>query len=97
VARRKKKLTAGAIAWRVFFFVAGSLLVGFLTVFLDAELGIYLPRHIAVSLAVGIAVAVTFWLLRLLKHPPLLLRDVPPLAAGLCAGLGVHIARFWLR
>jgi hypothetical protein len=46
---------------------------------------------------VGIAVAVTFWLLRLLKHPPLLLRDVPPLAAGICAGLGVHIARFWLR
>jgi len=25
------------------------------------------------------------------------LRNVPPLAAGLCAGLGVHIARMWLR
>jgi hypothetical protein len=97
VARRKKRITARAIAWRIFFFAAGSLLVGFLTVFLDAELGIYLPRHFAVSLAVGIAVGVTFWLLRLLKHPPLLLRDVPPLAAGLCAGLGVHIAKFWLR
>ena len=97
MARRKKRLTAAAIAWRVFFFCAGSLMVGFLTVFLDAELGIYLPRHFSVSLAVGIAVAVTFWLLRLLKHPPLLLRDVPPLAAGLCAGLGVHIARFWLK
>ncbi len=97
MARRKKRLTAAGIAWRIFFFVAGSLLVGFLSVFLDAELGIYLPRHFAVSLAVGIAVAVTFWLLRLLKHPPLLLRDVPPLAAGICAGLGVHIARFWLR
>jgi len=94
---RRKKLRAAAVARRVFFFVAGSLLVGFLTVFLDAELGIYMPRHLAVSLAVGIAVAVTFWLLRLLKHPPLLLRDVPPLAAGICAGLGVHIARFWLR
>ena len=97
MARRKKKLTAGAIAWRVFFFVAGSLLVGFLTVFLDAELGIYLPRHAAVSIAVGLAVAVTFWLLRWLKHPPLFLRDVSPIAAGICAGLGVHIARFWLR
>jgi hypothetical protein len=72
-------------------------MVGFITVFLDAELGIYLPRHFAVSLAVGLAVAVTFWLLRWLKHPPLFLRDVSPLAAGLCAGLGVHIARFWLR
>jgi hypothetical protein len=97
VGRRKKKLTAGSIAWRIFFFVAGSLMVGFLTVFLDAELGIYLPRHFAVSLAVGLAVAATFWLLRWLKHPPLFLRDVSPIAAGLCAGLGVHIARFWLR
>ena len=46
---------------------------------------------------VGIAVAVTFWLLRWLKHPPLFLRDVSPIAAGICAGLGVHIARLWLR
>ncbi len=97
MARRKKRLTPAAIALRLFFFVAGSLLVGFLTVFLEAELDIYLPRHFAVSIAVGAAVAITFWLLRLLKHPPLLLRDVPPLAAGLCAGLGVHIARLWLR
>jgi hypothetical protein len=94
---RKKRLTAGAIALRVFFFIAGSLLVGFLTVFLEAELGVYLPRHFSVSLAVGLAVAVTFWLLRLVKHPPMLLKDVHPLAAGLCAGLGVHIARIWLR
>ena len=28
---------------------------------------------------------------------PLLLSKVPPVAAGLCAGLGVHIARLWLR
>jgi len=48
-------------------------------------------------LAVGMGVAVTFWLLRLAKHPPMLLRNVPPLAAGLCAGLGVHLARLWLR
>ena len=94
---RKKRLTPWAIALRIFFFVAGSLLVGFLTVFLEAELGVYLPRHFSVSLAVGLAVAVTFWLLRLVKHPPMLLKDVHPLAAGLCAGLGVHIARIWLR
>jgi hypothetical protein len=97
VARRRKRLTPGSIALRAFFFVAGSLLVGFLTVFLEAELGVYLPRHFAVSLAVGIAVAVTFWLLRLLKHPPMFLRNVSPWAAGLCAGLGVHIARLWLK
>jgi hypothetical protein len=23
--------------------------------------------------------------------------NVPPLAAGLCAGLGVHIARLWIK
>ncbi len=94
---RKKRLTPAAIALRIFFFVAGSLLVGFLTVFLEAELGVYLPRHFSVSLAVGIAVAVTFWLLRLLKHPPMFLKNVHPLAAGLCAGMGVHIARIWLK
>jgi len=94
---RKKRLTPAGIALRIFFFVAGSLLVGCLTVFLNAELGVYMPRHFAVSIAVGAAVAITFWLLRLLKHPPLLLREVSPLAAGICAGLGVHIARLWLR
>ncbi|HSS26935.1 MAG TPA: 2-oxo acid dehydrogenase subunit E2, partial [Usitatibacter sp.] len=50
-------------------------------------------RHFAGSIAVGVAVAVTMWLLRLAKHPPLLLRTVPPLAAGLCAGLGVHATK----
>jgi hypothetical protein len=56
-----------------------------------------MPRHFSVSIAVGLAVAFTFWLLRLLKHPPLLLRNVSPWAAGLCAGLGVHIAKLWLK
>jgi hypothetical protein len=94
---RKKRLTPASIGLRIFFFVSGSLLVGFLTVFLEAELGVYLPRHFSVSLAVGMAVAVTFWLLRLLKHPPMFLKNVHPLAAGLCAGMGVHIARVWLK
>ena len=94
---RKKKWTPAQLLRRAVFFVLGSLLVGFLTIFLEAALGVYLPRHFSVSIAVGLAVAVTFWLLRLLKHPPLLLRNVSPIAAGLCAGLGVHIARFWLR
>ncbi len=94
---RRKRLKPGDIALRIFLFVAGSLLIGFLTVFLEAELGVYMPRHFSVSLGVGLAVGFTFWLLRLLKHPPLLLRNVSPLAAGLCAGLGVHIARFWLK
>jgi len=94
---RKKRLKPADIALRALILVASSLLVGFLTVFIEAELGLYLPRHLSVSIGVGVAVAVTFWLLRLLKHPPLFLRDVPPLAAGLCAGIGVHIARTWLR
>jgi hypothetical protein len=93
----RRKFRPGSIARRVFFFVAGSLFLGFLAVFLHAVLLIYIPRHFAVSIAVGVAVAVTFWLLKLFKHPPMMLRHVPPLAAGLCAGLGVHIARMWIR
>ena len=46
--RKKKRLTPAALALRAFFFVAGSLMVGFLTVFLEAELGVYLPRHFSV-------------------------------------------------
>jgi hypothetical protein len=94
---RRRKLGPAIVLRRVFFFVLGSLLVGFLAVFFQQSLGLYLPRHFSVSLAVGLAVAITFWLLRLLKHPPMLLKNVHPLAAGLCAGLGVHIARFWIR
>ena len=94
---RRKKWKPALLLRRALFLVLGSLLAGFLTIFLEAMLGIYLPRHFSVSIAVGVAVAATLWLLRLLKHPPLLLRNVSPIAAGLCAGLGVHIARFWLR
>jgi len=94
---RRKRLRLAAVGRRVFFILAGSLFTGFLAVFLSAVLSIYLPRNAAVPLAVGLAVAATLWLLRLLKHPPLLLRHVPPVAAGLCAGLGVHIARFWIK
>ena len=94
---RRRKLKAGALARRAFFFVAGSLLVGFLAVFLEAMLRLYIPRHFSISLAVGASVAFTFWLLRMVKHPPMLLKNVNPLAAGLCAGLGVHIARLWIK
>lgn len=94
---RRRRFRPGALARRAFFFAAGSLLVGFLAVFLEALLALYMPRHFSVSIAVGAAVAVTFWLLRIFNHSPLLLGKVHPVAAGLCAGLGVHIARFWLR
>lgn len=94
---RRKRLRPAAIARRALLFVAGSLFVGFLAIFLNAVLNDFIPRHFAVSIAVGVAVALTFWLLRLMKHPPLFLKNVHPLAAGLCAGLGVHIARFWIR
>ena len=94
---RRKKWSVAVLLRRVFFFILGSLLAGFLTIFLEGALGLYVPRHFSVSIAVGVAVATTMWLLRLVKHPPLLLKNVSPVAAGLCAGLGVHIARFWLR
>ena len=93
----RKKLKAAVLARRLFFFVAGSLFAGFLAIFLNAVLNDFIPRHFAVSIAVGVAVAATLWLLRFVKHPPFLLAKVPPLAAGLCAGLGVHIARLWIR
>ena len=94
---RGRRLKPAALARRAFFFVAGSLLVGFLAVFLEAMLRLYIPRHFSISIAVGASVAFTFWVLRLVKHPPVLLKNVHPLAAGLCAGLGVHIARIWIR
>jgi hypothetical protein len=94
---RRRRLRPAVLLRRAFFFVAGSLMVGFLAVFLEAVLRLYIPRHFSISLAVGASVAFTFWLLRMVKHPPMLLKNVNPLAAGLCAGLGVHIARLWIR
>ena len=94
---RRKRIKLAVVARRVFFFVAGSLLVGLLAIFLNALLAHYMSRAISAPLAVGVSVAFTFWLLQLARHPPLLLKNVPPLAAGLCAGLGVHIARIWLK
>ena len=94
---RRKKLRLAAVARRAFFFVAGSLLVGFLAVFLNAVLAMYMPRHFSVSIAGGVAVAFTCWVVRLATHPPLRGGSVAPGGAGLCAGLGVHIARTWIR
>ena len=94
---RRRRLKPAVLARRALLFVASSLLVGFLAVFLEAILRLYIPRHFSISLAVGASVAFTFWLLRMVKHPPMLLKNVNPLAAGLCAGLGVHIARLWIR
>jgi hypothetical protein len=94
---RKKKLTPAVLARRVLFFILGSLLTGILAVLIEVGLREILPRHFSVSIAVGAAVAITFSLLKFLKHPPMFLKNVHPLAAGLCAGLGVHIARTWLR
>jgi hypothetical protein len=94
---RKKLPRPKVLARRAFFAVAGSLLMGILAVVLEVALREFLPRHASVSLAVGLAVAITFWLLRFLKHPPMFLKNVHPLAAGLCAGLGVQVARLWLR
>jgi hypothetical protein len=93
----RRKFRVALIVRRFFFFALGSLLVGFLSLFLDQLLRIYLPRTASVPLAVGVAVAITFWVLKLMKHPPIFLKRVHPLAAGLCAGLGVHIARTWLK
>ena len=92
-----KRLKPAVLARRAFFFVAGTLLMGSLAVFLNAVLALYLPRPFAMPIAVGVAVAVTLALLKFAKHPPLFMRNVPPLAAGLCAGLGVHLARLWLK
>ena len=92
-----KRLKPAVLARRAFFFVAGTLLMGSLAVFLNAVLALYLARPFAMPIAVGVAVAVTLALLKFAKHPPLFMRNVPPVAAGLCAGLGVHLARLWLK
>jgi hypothetical protein len=94
---RRGRFRPAVLLRKAFFVVAGSLLMGVLAVLLDSLLVHYIPQHFAVSIAVGVAVAATFALLRFFKHPPLFLKNVNPLAAGLCAGLGVHVARFWLR
>ena len=78
------------------FFLVGSLLTGFFTVFFAKLLGHYVGSDIAVPLGVGFAVCLTLWFTQLLKHPPFLLSGTSPLIAGFFAGLGVHVSRVWL-
>ena len=68
-----------------------------MTIQFEKLLGAYLPKHFSVSLGVGLAVALGLWALRIMRHPPRLMRNVSPWMAGFCAGLGVHLARFWLK
>ena len=92
----RKKLKPVILLRKAFFFVAGALLTGFLTVFFAKFLGHFINEHFAVSIGVGLAVAITLWMTHLFKHPPFLLKGTSPLVAGFCAGLGVHVARVWL-
>lgn len=82
---------------QAFLFLVSGLALGLLAVFFSKFFGHYIHRHIAISVGVGLAVALVFWLLKLIKRPPLFLKRVSPWLAGLCAGLGVHISRLWIH
>ena len=94
---RRNRFKPAVILRKVFFFVAGSLVIGVCIIVYERLLSWYLPKHFSVSLGVGLAVATGLWLLKLVKHPPFMMKKVSPLVAGFCAGLGVHLARVWLR
>jgi hypothetical protein len=74
----------------------GTILGGFLALFFYFFFRNYLPVAIVIPLAVGLAVATSFYCLRLARLQSAFFRGVSPLIAGIIAGLGVHMARFWL-
>lgn len=92
----RKKWQAANLVKQLLFFLVGAVLTGFLTVFFAKLLGHYISAHYAVTLGVGIAVALTLWFSQLIKNPPFLLKGTSPLIAGFCAALGVHVSRVWL-
>jgi hypothetical protein len=94
---RKKRWKPARLARQALAFVLSGLALGFLIIHFERLLGLYIPKHLAVSVGVGAAVAIVLWVLRLAKHPPMFIGKVPPLAAGFCAGLGVHLSRLWLH
>ncbi|MBL8518085.1 MAG: hypothetical protein JNM76_14070 [Betaproteobacteria bacterium] len=96
MARRKKWKPANLIK-RAFFFIVGSLLIGLLIVVFEKLLALHLPKHFSVSIGVGLGVAVGVAVMKAVKQPPLFMKSVSPWVAGFCAGMGVHLARFWLR
>src|SRR5258706_12928549 len=85
----RKKWKPAKLFRQVFFFIAGALLTGFLTVFFAKFLEHFINRHFSVVIGVGLAVAITLWITQLIKHPPFLLKGTSPLVAGFCAALGV--------
>ena len=94
---RSKKWKPAHLIKRAFFFVVGSLLIGLAIIVFEGLLSWYLPKHFSVSLGVGLGVAAGVALMKAVKQPPLFMKNVSPLVAGFCAGLGVHLARIWLR
>jgi hypothetical protein len=96
LARRSKWKPAHLIK-RAFFFLIGSLLIGLAIIVFEGLLSWYLSRNFSVPLGVGLGVASGVAIMKAVKQPPLFMKSVSPLVAGFCAGLGVHLARFWLR
>ena len=92
----RKKWKSAILLRQAFFFVVGALLTGFLTVFFAKFLGHFINEHFAISIGVGLAVAITLWMTQLVRHPPFLLKGTSPLIAGFCAALGVHVSKVWL-
>jgi hypothetical protein len=74
----------------------GAVLGGFLALFFFHFLKHYLHARLVTPVAIGLAVAMTFGVLRLIRLQSRLFRPVSPLVAGLIAALGVHMARVWL-
>lgn len=92
---KNKFRTRKLLLWIVGILV-GAALGGFLALFFYYFLRNYLPLKVVVPLAIGLAVMLTFFSLRLMRLQSRMFSGVSPLIAGVLAGLGVHMARFWL-
>jgi VIT1/CCC1 family predicted Fe2+/Mn2+ transporter len=96
MARQRLKRPVARLALWVIGIVFSSALGGFLALFFYYFLRNYLPVAVVIPMAVGLAVMCSFFAMRLIRLESALFRGVSPLIAGLIAGIGVHMARFWL-
>ena len=93
----KLKFKPARLLKQAFFFFVGALITGLGAVFMDRFLQHFIPRNFAAAFGVGIAIFVSLTVLKFFKHPPFWMKRSPPILLGFCAGLGVYVARTWLR
>jgi hypothetical protein len=96
MAKRAKRVRA-LVFRQIIALVIGTIAGGLGAVFFYHFLKHYVHYRVAMPVAVGVTVMLTFYTLNLLKLQGRTLSRVPGWVVGVFAAVGVHLSLTWLR